>query len=337
MEIVGILSKAERHRGRLLRSRKILGPPEAVREALLDLSVHGITVDRIVVAAPLQELSEEAQSVLLELANDGKVRIDHLSPHYNPAHDDPMRHGPMHHRLSAAEFHSPAAASNAPASSPGIKLPSRSYLRCKRAIDASVALIFAICFAPLMFAVFMLVLFDVGSPAIFWQQRPGAGGRPIRILKFRTMGKARDDAGRALSDGERVSKIGSLLRRHRLDELPQVYNVLTGHMSLVGPRPLLPVDQPTAPAARLRLRPGLTGWAQIKGGRHLSIEDKAALDIWYINNASFALDMLILAHTIRTVLFGERIDRDAIHAARSDLRHNQPGFLAADAPEPDPA
>jgi len=133
------------------------------------------------------------------------------------------------------------------------------------------------------------------------------------------MRRPRDQNGRVLTDAERVSKAGRLLRRLRLDELPQVYNVLLGHMSLVGPRPLLPVDQPSFSAARLQLRPGLTGWAQIKGGRHLSVDDKAALDLWYIRNASFALDMLILLNTVRTVLFGERIDRRAIDQAWRDL------------------
>jgi lipopolysaccharide/colanic/teichoic acid biosynthesis glycosyltransferase len=153
-----------------------------------------------------------------------------------------------------------------------------------------------------MLLVGVIVMLDVGYPPIFWQQRPGARGRPIRILKFRTMGPARDRNRQALTDLQRVSRFGLFLRRLRLDELPQVYNVLLGHMSLVGPRPLLPIDQPESSTARLSLRPGLTGWAQIKGGRHLSIADKAALDLWYIENASFALDMRILANTVRMVL-----------------------------------
>ncbi len=315
VEIVGILSDAERHRGRILHSCRILGSPEAAREALLDLSVHGIFVDRIVVAAPLKELSRKAQRILLDLAHEGKVRVDYLPSHYG---------------LSIAQPDSPvsAAVSVTPEPVPTMELPPNSYLRCKRLVDALVALVCTIVFGPLMLAVFVVVRLDVGSPAIFWQQRPGAGGRPIRVLKFRTMGAPRDHDGRKLPDAARVSRIGSVLRRLRLDELPQIYNVLLGHMSLVGPRPLLPVDQPSAPAARLRLRPGLTGWAQIKGGRHLSIEDKAALDLWYIENASFALDMLIIAYTVRTVIFGEHVDSDAIYEARRSLGANQPGFLA---------
>ena len=104
-----------------------------------------------------------------------------------------------------------------------------------------------------------------------------------------------------------------------LDELPQLYNILAGHMSFVGPRPLLPVDQPAAYAARMFVRPGLTGWAQVNGGRAVSAADKAALDIWYIEHASFALDLKIFARTFVTVLFGEHLNAAMIGRAWSDL------------------
>jgi lipopolysaccharide/colanic/teichoic acid biosynthesis glycosyltransferase len=308
-QIAGILSETDRHHGRSLRSHKILGPPEATEEILHDLSVHGVRIDRIILAIPIDELSKEAQTSLLDIDKAGKVRVDYLSARYGLSELISRATTPAKSAVSdAAESANTAELERA-------ELPLGSYLRWKRLIDSAGALICVISLAPLMLLVAIVVMLDVGYPPIFWQQRPGALGRPIRILKFRTMGPARDRDGGALSDAERVSKAGNLLRRLRLDELPQVYNVLLGHMSLVGPRPLLPVDQPSSSAARLRLRPGLTGWAQIKGGRHLSIEDKAALDLWYIKNASFALDMAILASTARTILFGERIDRNAINEA----------------------
>jgi lipopolysaccharide/colanic/teichoic acid biosynthesis glycosyltransferase len=314
-QIAGILSNAARHRGRSLRSRKILGPPEAIEEILHDLSVHGVRVDRIVLAVPINELSKEAQTALLYIEASGRIRVDRLSTRYGLSELTSSA-------TTTAEiaFQETTRTSRLP-DFDGAELRPGSYLRWKRVIDAVGALICIICLAPLMMLVAIVVMFDVGHPPIFWQQRPGALGRPIRILKFRTMGPARDRNGRALCDAERVSKVGTFLRRLRLDELPQVYNVLLGHMSLVGPRPLLPVDQPSSLAARLRLRPGLTGWAQIKGGRHLSIEDKAALDLWYIENASFALDMAILANTFRTILFGERVDSKAINDAWQALGH----------------
>ncbi|WP_423414173.1 sugar transferase [Hyphomicrobium sp. B1] len=314
-EIVGILSPSRRHHGRRLRSRKILGTPEAVYEVLHDLAVHGIIVDRIVVTLPPAALSGKAQAALVQLQDGGLLRVDWL----------PLRHSLRENADAAID-----------AASDGLEPSVNTYLPWKRFIDATAALVGIVVFAPLILVVAMVVLLDVGAPAIFWQQRPGARGKPIKVLKFRTMGPPRDHAGRALTDAERVSTVGRLLRRMRLDELPQIYNVLVGDMSFVGPRPLLPVDQPSAPAARLCLRPGLTGWAQIKGGRDISSEDKAALDLWYIRNASFTLDVKILAQTARMVLFGERVDPNAIHEAWQLVRNDRPSILSADMAEHKP-
>ena len=161
--------------------------------------------------------------------------------------------------------------------------------------------------------------FDVGLPTVFWQQRPGARGRPFKLYKFRTMRSAHDEQGLRIPDDERLSAVGRFLRRTRLDELPQLYNILIGEMSFVGPRPLLPVDQSAGFAARLMAQPGLTGWAQVKGGREISASDKAALDVWYLRNASLWLDIVILARTIPTIVFGERTEAEAIRQAWDDL------------------
>jgi lipopolysaccharide/colanic/teichoic acid biosynthesis glycosyltransferase len=185
--------------------------------------------------------------------------------------------------------------------------------------------------APLFVLATLLALIDVGRPLLFWQQRPGLGGRPFRIYKFRTMGGAHDEDGRRLSDEERVSIIGRTLRRTRLDELPQLFQILLGQMSFVGPRPLLPVDQPLGSEARLLVRPGLTGWAQVKGGRQISALDKAALDVWYVRNASLKLDLEILVRTALTLVFGERPHESAIRQAWDD------GNRAVVSPAPVPA
>ena len=164
-----------------------------------------------------------------------------------------------------------------------------------------------------------IVALDVGFPVIFWQQRPGLYGRPFKLYKFRTMRAPHDKHSRRIPDDQRSSAVGQILRRTRLDELPQLYNVLVGDMSLIGPRPLLPCDQSPDYAARLSVRPGITGWAQVNGGRIISPSDKWILDIWYVQNASLVLDLKIVLRTVKMVLFGDRINTEAVNQARSDL------------------
>jgi lipopolysaccharide/colanic/teichoic acid biosynthesis glycosyltransferase len=293
----------------------ILGRPEDLEKVLHELEVHGVRIDRIVIATKFDSLPQSARDALLRTERTLNIRFDLLD-----------------HTFGFSEALNPPKPASGPLISARLdfgQLASRPYLRWKRVLDSAAAIFCVVCLAPLMALVGLVVMLDVGYPPIFWQQRPGALGRPIKILKFRTMGAARDHQGRRLTDAERISVVGRFLRRVRLDELPQVYNVLFGQMSLVGPRPLLPADQSPGASARLRVRPGLTGWAQVNGGRHLSIHDKAALDLWYVKNASFSLDVAILLSTARTILFGERIDRLAIRRAWRELGCEPPGALGA--------
>jgi lipopolysaccharide/colanic/teichoic acid biosynthesis glycosyltransferase len=196
----------------------------------------------------------------------------------------------------------------------------RSYWRAKRMLDIAAAACAILLLAPLMLLVAVLVIIEIGPPALFWQQRPGLGGRPFRLHKFRTMRAAYDADGRRIADADRLSTVGRFLRRFRLDELPQLFNILIGEMSFIGPRPLLQADQHPGLDARLAVRPGMTGWAQIKGGRELTASDKAALDVWYIKNACLRVDLQILLGTLRVVLLGERAaDREAIRVAWGEL------------------
>jgi lipopolysaccharide/colanic/teichoic acid biosynthesis glycosyltransferase len=199
-------------------------------------------------------------------------------------------------------------------------LASRPYFRCKRALDVVGAALAIVFLAPLIILVGLVVMLDVGLPPIFWQRRPGLRQWQFHLFKFRTMRNAHDRFGQRVPDADRVSIVGDLLRRVRLDELPQLFNILRGDMSFVGPRPLLPIDQSPAFAVRLAVRPGLTGWAQVKGGRVITPSDKAALDIWYVRNATFSLDVRIVLETVRMVLLGERVDRHAIQVAWRELR-----------------
>ena len=149
------------------------------------------------------------------------------------------------------------------------------------------------------------VRLTLGRPVLFRQSRPGLAGAPFELLKFRSMKDARDRDGNLLPDAERLTKFGRFLRSTSLDELPEIWNVLMGDMSLVGPRPLLMEYLPLysrEQARRHNLRPGITGWAQINGRNLLSWDEKFQLDVWYVDNRTFLLDLWILLLTVRAVL-----------------------------------
>jgi lipopolysaccharide/colanic/teichoic acid biosynthesis glycosyltransferase len=180
----------------------------------------------------------------------------------------------------------------------------------RRTIDVIAAGAGLVVAAPVMALLFGAVRATMGAPAFFVQERAGRNRRPFRMVKFRTMTDARDPNGRLLGDEERVTPLGRFLRRSRLDELPELWNILCGHMGLVGPRPLLLTSAPNLGAAgdeRLSVRPGLTGWAQVNGNTLLSDSQKLSLDLWYVRNRSVGLDARIILKTIGVILFGEKL------------------------------
>jgi lipopolysaccharide/colanic/teichoic acid biosynthesis glycosyltransferase len=370
--------------GTSLISHPVLGGPEEIAEILRRLEVHGVFVDRIVVAVPFAELADEARAALLGIEAEAPITLefldqtlglDHRPPPEAPLapepRPDPGRRGDAAALVPAGSAASSpnvltmpavtargvtasaavaaaatvAAATTAAATSAttmtvtaaqalhraaclaasGAPMPGRRpYHVVKRLMDIAGAAVLLVILSPTLAMVAILVYLDVGAPVLFWQQRPGLRGRPFKVFKFRTMRAAHDADGRRLTDAERVSIFGLLLRRARLDELPQLFSILTGAMSFVGPRPLLPIDQPAAYSARLLVRPGLTGWAQIKSGRIISAADKAALDVWYVRNMSLALDIRIVLGTIPMVLFGERVEDAAIAKAWRELEEARP-------------
>ncbi len=161
-----------------------------------------------------------------------------------------------------------------------------------------------------MIALFVRV--KLGTPVFFRQQRPGLHGKPFTMVKFRTMTDGRDAAGNLLPDAERLTNFGRFLRSSSLDELPELWNVVKGDMSLVGPRPLLMryLDRYTPEQTRRHeVRPGVTGWAQVNGRNAISWEDKFAYDVWYVDNLSFWLDLRILWLTVRKVLRREGVSQ----------------------------
>ena len=181
----------------------------------------------------------------------------------------------------------------------------------KRLFDVLVSSGSLIILAIPMLFLSLLIRLDMGSPVLFVQVRPGVNGKPFKIIKFRTMRNAEDKFGGMLPDSKRITRLGAFLRKSSLDELPELWNVLKGDMSLVGPRPLLMEYLPLYSASQRRrheLRPGLTGWAQINGRNAISWKKKFAYDIWYVDNQSFCLDMKIILSTVRMVLLGKGIN-----------------------------
>jgi len=188
----------------------------------------------------------------------------------------------------------------------------------KRTFDFVIALLGLLALAPLLIVISMLVRWQLGSPVFFTQLRPGLGCRPFRLVKFRTMIGGLDANGKELTDAERLTAFGHFLRSTSLDELPELYNVLIGDMSLVGPRPLLMEYLPLYNAHERRrheVRPGITGWAQVNGRNAISWERKFDLDVWYVDNASFWLDLRILWLTLWRVLRREGISGEGTATA----------------------
>ncbi|HIQ41242.1 MAG TPA: sugar transferase [Pseudomonas oleovorans] len=183
----------------------------------------------------------------------------------------------------------------------------------KRAFDIVCSTLALLLLWPVLLILCVLVRIKLGSPVFFRQQRPGLHGKPFMMIKFRTMLDACDGQGNPLPDDVRLTRFGRMLRATSLDELPELWNVLKGDMSLVGPRPLLmdylPLYSPEQ-ARRHEVRPGITGWAQINGRNALSWPDKFALDVWYVDHRTLLLDIRILLLTVKKVFVREGISAE---------------------------
>jgi lipopolysaccharide/colanic/teichoic acid biosynthesis glycosyltransferase len=183
----------------------------------------------------------------------------------------------------------------------------------KRAFDLALSAALLILLSPVLLLVALIILLVDGRPVIFSQARPGLLGRPFLLRKFRTMADASDAEGAPLADARRLTRLGRVLRNSSLDELPTLWNVLTGAMSLVGPRPLLmeylPLYSPEQ-ARRHEVPPGITGWAQVNGRNAISWEEKFAYDVWYVDHWSLALDFRILLMTVVNVFRAEGINQE---------------------------
>jgi lipopolysaccharide/colanic/teichoic acid biosynthesis glycosyltransferase len=305
--LIGVLDSQLHLTGRSVNGVRVFGPP-AHLEALIDeFATHGVKADLVVVGSEGHELSKDAVSEIRRVCSRRKIELMFLSEVFDVGRashpQEPFRVLPVR----------PATASiNLAAPSP--------YFRFKRPLDVLVAAAMMIILLPLWLIVAGLALVDVGSPVIFWQQRIGIGGRHFHLYKFRTLRASFDRQGQRVPEEARLSWIGRLLRVTRLDEMPQLLNVIGGDMSLVGPRPLLIEDQPPNPAVRLMVRPGITGWAQVNGGALLSAVEKDQLDAWYVVSASVLVDLRIAWMTAVSFVRGDRRPQQAVPEASTNTQ-----------------
>lgn len=302
-QIIGFLDDRPAVSGRCLNGHPVVGVTADIEKISAEYETHGIEINRVVFAGGPADFAPDVVAFLEAFADARGIVVEFLSETLSVEPGDRSAAGPITSSIAAA-----------PVASQGVGRGG--YWYAKRAIDIAVSAILLIITAPLMLAVAAGTAIDVGAPVVFWQQRLGRRGARFQVYKFRTLKVPVDKAsGLRLSDEARLSSFGSLIRLTRLDELPQLINVLTGEMSLIGPRPLLPIDQPEDASARLAIRPGITGWAQVHGGRDLTPSDKAALDEWYCRHASVWVDLKVVLKTLQTIVFGEGRNAEATRRA----------------------
>lgn len=282
--VIAVLDDDAAAIGRAISGVQVIGRPHELDSIVSEYAIHGVDTDRVVIAGEADFLAPAVLHEIEQICKKHGINLSFL----------PRMIGITEGTQSEAVAREPIPVSAA------LKLPA--YFQLKRWFDVAASLLIIVLFSPLFVIAGVLVLVDLGAPILFWQERVGWKGRSFLIYKFRTLGAPFDSEGNPSFAGRQPSAIGRFLRATRLDELPQLLNVLLGDMSLIGPRPLLPEDQPSNASIRLSVRPGISGWAQVNGGKLISKEQKEKLDEWYVRNASLWTDLRILLMTLRLML-----------------------------------
>jgi lipopolysaccharide/colanic/teichoic acid biosynthesis glycosyltransferase len=280
--------------GHTFRGIRIVATFDNVEAVIGKLKVHGVQIRRLIISAAENEISQPTLEKVLQAGQRLEIPVTDIHSLFTEvagqgAYEDEFDIDVINLRGS--------------------------YWILKRSLDVVAALFLIMMLWPLFVLAALLVAFDVGVPLFFWQRRLGRHGKVFSVYKFRTMKDAISSNGDPVADAERTSSVGLMLRLTRLDELPQLWNILIGDMSFIGPRPLLPVDQPEEISQRLAARPGLSGWAQVNGGKLITPEEKRALDLWYIAHAGLWLDLRIVFLTILVVIRGDVYNRQEVSRA----------------------
>jgi lipopolysaccharide/colanic/teichoic acid biosynthesis glycosyltransferase len=280
--VVALLDEKSAMIGRAVGGVQVLGTPQELEAIVGEFAVHGVNVSRVVIAGESDLISSAALHDVERVCKKRNLALSFLPRMLGLTEQTAFKMAPV----GALPMEEATAETGF-------------YLRTKRFIDVVASLALMILMLPIFLIATLLALFDLGSPVLFWQERTGWKGRPFLIYKYRTLRAPFDDDGKPAVGDRQPSAIGRFLRATRIDELPQLINVLLGDMSLVGPRPLLPEDQPSNSALRLTVRPGITGWAQVNGAKLVTKEQKEKLDEYYVRNASLWLDLKIALMTLR--------------------------------------
>jgi lipopolysaccharide/colanic/teichoic acid biosynthesis glycosyltransferase len=301
--VIAVLDERPGSIGRTINGVRVMGSSAQLEPLIEEFAVHGVRTDRVVVGGGADILTDDALKEVQHVCARRDVDLEFV-PHLLGLDEGTAA-------VESAPCVAPAGSRGDRASSPTVAR----YFRFRRFADFIIALVLITALLPMWALVASLAFLDVGFPLLFWQQRVGLNGCTFLTYKIRTLRPPFDWRGERVLEERRLSLIGQFLRRTRLDELPQLLNVLVGDMSLIGPRPLLPRDQPRAPTVRLSVRPGITGWAQVNGGRLVSPEEKGELDEWYIRNAGLWLDMRIVAMTLLILIRGDHRTEKALAQA----------------------
>ena len=314
--VIAVLDENAGMIGRAISGVQVLGAPHELEAIVGEFAIHGIGTDRIVIAGEADFLSAPVLHEVERICKKRQIELTFLPRMIGVSERKP---------LTAATVTSEPVESGAT-----LALPP--FFRLKRWIDIVGSLALIALLFPLLVLAGVLVLFDVGPPIFFWQERLGRKGRPFLIYKFRTLKAPFDSTGQRTAGSRRPSAVGRFLRATRLDELPQLLNVLFGEMSLIGPRPLLPEDQPTNTSLRLSVRPGISGWAQVNGAKLVAKEEKEKMDEWYVRNASLWVDLQIVIMTIKVILKG-RVSSEEILADTEQVQSKGNGLGVASGEE----
>lgn len=295
--IVGLLDDDVQLHGRSIDGHVILGGLDRFEAVVMELASHGVELQRVLIAHPVPDAQTSARAALQPVCARRGIQLEAIAE-----------------RLGMSSFEVDAA-EGVPSACVISRTRAQTYLSFRRYVDVAAAAAGLVIFAPVIALVALAIRLRHGAPVTFWQQRVGMHAEQIVVHKFRTFAPAVDAQGLSLSDDERASGLGRFLRAARLDELPQLYDVVCGRMNLIGPRPLLPADLAQDCSVRLGVAPGVTGWAQVHGGKEISADEKNALDEWYVYHASPGVDLQIIWATLRSIIFGDRRADGAIARA----------------------